>query len=500
MQRRFISIWFCNLATDWMVRRNPALKDIPFVLAAPDHGKMKVTVANLLAQQDGIYKGMALADARTINHTLLHFNDEPNREIKLLTGLAEWFIRFTPSVAVDNNDGLLLDVTGCAHLWGGEKKYLTDMHNRLQHFGYRHKFGMADTIGAAWAVARFGKDKCIVENGEHAAALLPLPATALRLETPITERLNKLGIGQIKNFIHMPRTALRRRFGKELLQQLDKAMGSEEETIQSIIPAELFYERLPCMEPIATRRGIEIALERLLDAMCNRFVKEEKGLRKAILKCYRVDGKIETIEIGTNHPSCNSKHLYKLFEDKIATITPALGIELFVLEAPVVEELSTLQKKLFISNHGVDDIGLAELLDRIGGKIGGQNIHRYLPDAHYWPERSFKETTNIHEKITTDWKMEKPRPLQLLKHPVTIEVTAPVPDYPPMNFRYKGKLHNIKKADGPERIEQEWWLQDGQHRDYYSVEDEEGSRYWLFRLGHYDVKKTYGWFLHGFFA
>ena len=359
---------------------------------------------------------------------------------------------------------------------------------------------MADTIGAAWAVARFAEDKCIVESGQHAAALLTLPASALRIETTITERLQKLGLEQIKSFIQMPRTALRRRFGKELLQRLDQATGAEEETIQSIIPAELFYERLPCIEPIATRKGIEIALDRLLDALCNRLIKEEKGLRKAIFKCYRFDGKIEIIEISTNNPSCSSKHLYKLFEDKITTITPALGIELFVLEAPVVEDLSAVQEKLFATNNGVDDVSLAELLDRIGGKIGVQNIHRYVPDAHYWPERSFKETTNIHEKITSEWKLDKPRPLQLLKHPAAIEVTAPVPDYPPMNFRYKGKLHNIKKADGPERIEQEWWLQDGKHRDYYCVEDEEGYRYWLFRLGHYDSEKTYGWFLHGFFA
>jgi len=483
-----------------MVRRNPALKDIPFVLVAPDHGKMKVTVANLQAQRDGIYKGMALADARTINHTLHYFNDEPGREIKLLTALAKWFIRFTPSIAVDNNDGLLLDVTGCAHLWGGENSYLTDMHNRLQNFGYNHRLAMADTIGAAWAVARFGKGNCIIENGQHAAALLPLPAAALRIETVITERLQKLGLVQIKSFIQMPRTALRRRFGKELLQRLDQAMGTEEETIQSIIPSELFFERLPCMDPIATRKGIEIALERLLDALCNRFVQEEKGMRNAQLKCYRVDGKIETIAIGTNHPSCNSKHLYRLFEDKIATIEPALGIELFVLEAPVVEDLSAVQEKLFAGNAELNDIGLAELLDRIGGKIGVQNIHRYVPDGHYWPERSFKKATDMNEKITTEWKLDRPRPLQLLKHPAAIEVTAPVPDYPPMNFRYKGKLHSIAKADGPERIEQEWWLQDGQHRDYYCVEDEEGHRYWLFRLGHYDVAKSYGWFLHGFFA
>ena len=220
----------------------------------------------------------------------------------------------------------------------------------------------------------------------------------------------------------------------------------------------------------------------------------------ALFKCYRVDGKIEKIEIGTNRPSCNSKHLFKLFENKISSIEPALGIELFTLEASKVEDASPVQEKLWENNSGLDDIGLSELLDRLAGKIGGNNIHRYVPDEHYWPERSFKLASDLHEKLQTTWKADRPRPLQLLSKPEPIEVTAPIPDYPPMLFRYKGKLHKIIKADGPERIEQEWWLQDGQHRDYYCVEDEDGNRYWLFRSGHYDADKTYQWFIHGFFA
>ena len=133
-------------------------------------------------------------------------------------------------------------------------------------------------------------------------------------------------------------------------------------------------------------------------------------------------------------------------------------------------------------------------------RIGGDRIHRYLPDEHYWPERSFKQASSLHEKLNAQWRIERPRPLQLLSSPEPIEVTAPIPDYPPMLFPYKGKLHKIIKADGPERIEQEWWLQQGKHRDYYYVEDEQGSRYWLFRLGHYSTEKSYQWFIHGFFS
>ena len=170
-----------------------------------------------------------------------------------------------------------------------------------------------------------------------------------------------------------------------------------------------------------------------------------------------------------------------------------------MLEAPKVEDHSPLQETLWNRHGGLDNTGLSELLDRLAGKIGVNRIHRYLPDEHYWPERSVKPASSLDEKTTIAWKLDKPRPFQLLANPERIEVTAPIPDYPPMLFRYKNKLHKIIKADGPERIEQEWWLQQGQHRDYYYVEDEEGRRYWLFRLGHYS-DRSYQWFIHGFFA
>lgn len=499
MSKRFVSIWFRQLKTDWLVRRQPSLKEAPFVLVLPDHGRMVITAANEAAKRQGIYNGMVLADARAIITGLQYFDDEPGRAELLLTGLAEWCIRYTPAAATDAPDGLLLEVTGCAHLWGGEERYLTDIAKRLHHIGYDISIAIGDTIGAAWAMARFGKKINIVEHSQQSDALFHLPPAALRLEATVIERLEKLGLRQIHQFIAMPRSALRRRFGQGLLYQLDKALGWEEESIQPIQPIVPYQERLPCLEPIVTATGIEIALQHLLDGLCKRLQQEQKGLRLAILKCYRVDGKMISVDIGTLRPSCNSRHLVKLFEEKIATIEPALGIELFILEATATEELSPVQKNLFGHKGALDDIDLAELLDRIAGKIGAQHIHRFIPDEHYWPERSFKKAA-LNEAVATGWKVSNPRPLHVLPKPQLIEVTAPVPDYPPMNFRYMGNLHTIIKADGPERIEQEWWLQQGRHRDYYIVEDEAGKRYWLFRSGHYDVKKTYKWFLHGFFA
>lgn len=500
MERRYVSIWFRHLKTDWFTRRQPALGKLPFVLATPDHGRMIVTAANALAQKKGVEAGMVLADARAMIPALQYFDDEPDRAAKLLTALAEWCIRYSPAVAIDSPDGLMIDATGCAHLWGGESEYLAHIGQRFKNFGYDTRSAIADTLGAAWAIARFGNSARIVEPGGQTNALLLLPPAALRIEAGLVERLEKLGLRQISQFISMPRTALRRRFGQPLLKRLDQAMGAEEETIQPVNPIEPYQERLPCLELIMTATGIQIALERLLDSLCQRLMMEEKGLRLAIFKCHRVDGKTEQVEIGTNRPSCNSRHLFRLFENKITGIEPALGIELFILEAPKVEDLPPVQRKLFEQGAGLNDNALAELLDRLAGKIGGHHIHRYVPDEHYWPERCYKLAAKLEEEPQTSWKSSRPRPLQLLPQPEPIEVSAPIPDYPPMNFRYREKLHKILKADGPERIEPEWWLQDGQHRDYYCVEDEDGHRYWLFRLGHYDAAKTYRWFVHGFFA
>jgi protein ImuB len=277
------------------------------------------------------------------------------------------------------------------------------------------------------------------------------------------------------------------------------ALGQEIESIEPVQPIEPYQERLPCLEPIVTATGIEIALRQLLETLCLRLQQEEKGLRSAVFKGYRVDGKIEQVRIGTNRPTHHVTHLFKLFANKLSTIEPALGIELFVLEASKVDDHSSLQEKIWEGAGGLDDMRLSELIDRLANKVGVEAVHRYLPDEHYWPERSLKPTTSLQEQSITIWRMDKLRPLQLLSTPERIEVTAPIPDYPPMLFRYKGKVHQVVKADGPERIEQEWWIQEGQHRDYYRVEDEEGHRYWLFRLGHYH-DKTYQWFIHGFFA
>jgi protein ImuB len=498
MPKRYMSIGFRHLLTDALALRRPALKDQPFVLAAPVKNRVIITASSPLAEKQGAFTGMAVADARAAVAELVAIDDVPGKAAKLLRLLGLGCIRYTPIVAVDLPNGLILDISGCAHLWGGERGYLKELVFKLRKAGFDARAAIADTPGAAWAVAHFATAKPIVESGSQARAISALPPAALRLDIEILERLQKLGFRNIGQLLELPAPVLRRRFGKELLLRLDQALGRTEEYPEPLVPPVPYAERLPCLEPIRNEAGISIAIENLLTALCLRLKAEGKGVRKAVLKCFRVDGRTVQAGITTNRGSHSVSHLLKLFQLQITKIEPALGIELFVLEVPKVAEMETPQEQLWALDKGLADTGLAELLDRVAGKIGPQAIQRFLPAEHYWPEQAVKLATSITEEPQTAWPVQM-RPMRLLVHPEPIEVMALVPDNPPKLFIYKGKRHNIAKADGPERIGREWWRDSGEHRDYYVVEDSEGQRYWVFRSGHYDSHDAQ-WYLHGYFA
>ena len=500
MNKRFVAIWFKHLKTDWLRKKKPDLKDAAFVLAKPDHGRMIITEVSAVAKTKGIYAGMIVSDAKVIYPALEIIDDIAGLNEKLLKNIAEWCIRYSPIVAVDLPNGIILDATGCTHLWHGEEGYLKDIINKLKSFGYNIRAAMADTIGTGWAVSRYGKVKAIIETGEQQQALMPLPPVALRIESEINKKLQKLGLTEIGSFMNMQPSALRRRFGADFLLRLNQALGTKEEYIQSVIPLAEYSERLPCLELIQTKTGIEIALQQLLEKLCGRLVKDGKGLREVNFIAFRIDNKIEKISVTTNHASNNAKHIVTLLEHKIEKIEPALGIEVFILEATKVEKVVSIQQTFWTTNGSLESREIAELLDNIENKFGNNIINRYFPDEHHSPERSLKNVVSLKEKPVIEWRKDILRPANILPVPQPIKVTAPIPDYPPMNFQFNNKLHKVVKADACERIEPEWWIEGGSHRDYYIVENEEGKRYWLYRLGHYNEEEKPQWFMHGVFA
>ncbi len=500
MQKRYLSLWFKQLLTDQLTISNPSLNEVPLVISVKERGRQSVKSCNNFALKQGIKIGMTIADVKALLPDVVLEDDVTGTEFLLLKELGEWCVRFSPIVAIDEPDGLMLDITGCCHLWQGEVPYLQELLTRIRKKGYQVRGAIADTAGTAWAIARYGKEKAIIESGEHYYSILSLPPAALRLEDNLVQRLHKLGMYRIENFIDIPRSVLRRRFGEALLLRIAQAMGNTEEFLKPIYLPEPYTERLPCLEPIRTAKAIEIAIQKLLELLCERLQKEGMGLRKAVLTCYRIDGKVVSVSIGTHKSTHHIEHLHQLLKMRIVNIEPALGIELFVLEASGIEPVEITQQAMWATSQESDEQQVAEVLDRIAMRAGKDAIQRYLPQEHYWPERSIKKVNSLDEKPAIPWPNDKPRPTHLLAVPEKVLVSAPIPDYPPILFVYKNKRHDIKKADGPERIEREWWIESGEHRDYYLVEDETGKRYWLFRSGHYQADQKAEWFLHGFFA
>ncbi|MDB4926626.1 DNA polymerase Y family protein [Mucilaginibacter sp.] len=500
MPKRFVSIWFRYLLTDREAIRQKSLRDLPVAFTEPDHGRLLVIAMNVNAEQCGVKPGIAAADARVIAPGIQLFENKPGRNVKLLKGMAEWCLRYTPLVMVDLPDGLLLDVTGCTHLKGGETEYLKDMVSRLRALGYTIRPGMADTIGCAWAVARCAENGLNVPPGGQRNALMPLPPASLRLGTDLLIKLNQLGFYQVSSFIHLPKSVLKRRFGGNMILRLYQALGQEAEFLLPLKEPVPYSERISLLEPVTIRPAIERAVHTLIDQLCKRLYGEGLGLRSAVLTYCRIDGKSYQLAIGTNHPSQRTDHIFKLFELQLDQVAPGLGIELFILDALKTEPASDKQSMLWNGKPTADSEQVAELLDNIAARVGNVNIHRYLPKEHHWPERAAANTADLTEIPASEWRDDHIRPTQLLDPPEPIEAMALTPDYAPRQFVYRNQRHIIVSADGPERISHEWWTEDGGYRDYYMAEDEEGMRYWLFGTPNELPGQTRRWFIHGYFA
>jgi protein ImuB len=473
--------------------------------------------ANRAAEDAGIAPGQALADARALEPGLHVVDAEPQAERRALAALADWCTRYTPwtsseEPAVGGGGGALLDITGCAHLFGGEAALLADLIARLARCGFTARASVADTAGAAWAMARFADQAAsVVPPRRQRAALADLPVAALRLPTETALSLERLGLRRIGALYPLPRAPLARRFGRELCRRLDQALGHLDEPISPHQPAEPWRLRLAFAEPIARREDIEAGLERLLAALCRRLDEEMSGVRRLVFAIFRVDGTVQRAEIGTSHATREAKHLRRLFAEKLEALDPGLGLDLITLAAPVVEPLAASQTGFWTdatSNEVLPAVNA--LVDRLANRLGIKAVRRLVPAESHCPERAQRALPGLASRHASgSWRRGRPRPLRLFVRPQPVDAIAPVPDDPPLLFRWRDTLHRIRAAEGPERILGEWWRDAGAVRDYYRVEDEAGRRFWLYREGLYPQPDrpqesapdaAPRWFLHGLFA
>lgn len=504
MKRRILALWLPRLPTDAHARnRPPDSPATPLALLRTERGRRLVVAVDRAAEALGIQPGLTLADARALEPGLTVAEATPEADARLLGRIADWCRRYTPWTTPDGADGVAMDITGCAHLFGGEAALRSDLERRLRSAGFTARAAIAATPAAAWGLARFGDAEALRRE-----SLDRLPMAALRLPVGTLNRLAAVGLRRVGDLHAIPRAALAARFGAVVTQRLDQALGRLDEPISPRVPVAAHEARLAFAEPIATADGIAAAVRHLLGRLCAGLEAAGHGARRLALELHRTDHRLDDapqrLTIGTSRPTRDPAALARLFGQILERVEvgagpgPGPGIETMILAATETAPLGAVQTAL---DGDGDGSGLGELVDRLETRLGEGTVLRLVPRESWLPERSVAAAPPLDPPQGAGWPADRPRPVRLLSPPEPIEATAPVPDDPPMQFRWRGVLHRVRRADGPERIETEWWRRSGGNpRDYYRVEDGEGRRFWLFRDGLYRPGTAPRWFLHGFFG
>lgn len=485
----------------------------PFVLTDGTDAP-RITALNPAAQASGLAVGETLADARARIGALQVRLAEPAADTKALMRLAHWATRYTPSVALfkdeSGTDGFFLDVTGATHLQGGEASLLADLAHRLRTFGLPARLGLAESPGTAWAVSHCARTpQTIVPAGAETEALAPLPVEGLRLAPETALTLRRLGFKRIGDLIGKPRAPFAARFETELLLRLDQALGTVPEPLPVLALPPAYLKTRTLLEPIDTEEAIVAVATRLMQDLVPQLEADGAGARSLRLTLYRVDGVAQRLDVGCTLPTQSPDHVARLIRLKLERLARFLeagfGFETLSLAITVAERLAPRQRILAAASEEAERARrCTTLLDAVRQRLGAESVRHLAPVASHWPERS--ETLCATPQDATVWpsaKDARPRPPLLLPRAEPAEVIALMPDGPPQRVRWRGRLHAVAHAEGPERIAAEWWRTqaDAPTRDYYLVEDDTGRRLWLYREGIPGRETSSArWFVHGMFA
>jgi protein ImuB len=542
MQQRFLYIWFPRLATD---RNNPQndtspekeqqAHQLPFAVTRSDHLGVFLTGCNEAARRLGLHPAMRLADARALFPDLATESADPEADLHLLKDMVRFAERFSPWIAIDGPDqtsgegGLWLDMSGGAHLFGGERALMDKVDQSFQRFGCALRLGFADTPAAAWAAARHHPENGLLNSGETRQCVEPFPLDALRLPLETVQVLNRLGFRRIADLYPIPRANMTTRFGPDVMLRLDQLLGRHPEHLAFEQGPRIYEVRQHWPEPLGAADIITHAVELLLDKLCQSLRQDDNGLRSLGLWFQRVDNTTASLIIATSAPSHDATHLMRLLHDRLPGVDAGFGIETIRIRAFQTQRLSTEQGSL-IDSGDLGDTGTSDLtarhklVDRLAERLGTHSVYRFAQRQSHLPERvplrltvsgsGSQQKKDSMPSSTPSRPIPSPpipsppgpsRPVRLLTPAEDVEVLSFEKGIP-KDLRWRRLTLHAQLVQGPERIMREWWrdlrvnpwdYKPGR-RDYYRFDDQLGRSLWLCRIS--DKRKQHRWFVQGWFA
>ncbi|MEQ7874170.1 DUF6504 family protein [Sphingomonas sp. ASV193] len=504
-QARILSAWLPRLAIERWSKESgaPAEARVALVVEAA-HGQ-RIHAVSDAARAMGARPGMRLTDARALDPGLQAVAADLAGDAALLARLARWAGRWSPLVEVDGDDGLRIDISGVAHLFGGEAGLVRDVEARFAAMGLSVQTAIAATAGAAWALARYGGAPR-GQRGDLAAQVAPLPVAALRLGPAVTRTLERLGLKTIGTLAGVERRSLARRFrdADNPLDALDRMLGRKAEPLTATPPDRPPRASLRLAEPVAHPEAAPQALALLVPKLVAELEARKLGARRLVLAGYRVDGEVAAIAAGCALATREAGHLTRLLADRTDTMDPGFGFDGFVLEASWAEPLASGQDGLLAPPPGSREV--ARLVDRLTTRLGPDRVRRPVTRESHLPERAsgWAPAVDTPGGTTHGGRGGRALPHHLLDRPEAIAVIYATPEGLPRRFVWRRRVHDVTRAEGPERIGPEWWRErsSARARDYYRVEDGEGRRFWIYRDGrHGDGRGGEPvWYLHGLFG
>lgn len=469
---------------------------------------MRLVAIDEEARRAGLRLGQGVTDARAIIPDLDVIEADPAADRTLIEAVADWCDRYTPLVALDGSDGLFLDITGSSHLFGGEKALFDDILDRLLRMGFAVQAAISSAPGLSSAISRYGEPAIVPPDGAE-EALVRLPVRALRLAEDTIELLVKSGLKQVGDLMGQPRAPLARRFGSMLMLRLDQALGLEEEAISPRRPVAALSAERRLAEPIVDEDNVLLLLGKLGESLKQHLETRGEGGKLFELLLFRVDGKVFAIRAGTAMPLRDPQRILALFRARLSSvhddIEVAYGFETIRLNVLQSAPFAEMQPD-FQGRHRQDET-LADFIDQMSARFGPDLLKVPVLFQSHVPERAgvFMPVADVTrgDGDPAFYEHRAVRPIRLFSHPEPVETTAEIPDGPPHSFRWRRSYFRVRRAEGPERITPEWWIDgpDAPARDYFRVEDESGRRYWLYREGLYERGTGQPrWFIHGVFA
>ena len=525
--RRFLSLWLPRLASDRARRLGRVDKRAPLVAVAKIDNAQRLVCVDAQAARLGLSVGLSLPDARARFPALVVVEAAPAEEARLLERLCDWCSRFTPLAALDGRDGLMLDISGVAHLFQGEAALIEDCRARLAAQGFTVAIGAAGNPRAAWALARFSREKTAPETlSDKAFARLfhDLPLAALGLDEKTVAEMARAGLRRVGDIALRPRAPITARFGSIPMARLDALKGLERPSISPRFAPPDFCAERRFASPIQTAEAIEASLRKLADDLVVLLERQAKGARRIELSLYRVDGHVRRIVFGASQPLNEARAIVRLIAERLASphedaIDAGFGVDLMRLACLKAEPLAPSEAELERAHEAERAHALAELLDRLSARLGARAVtRRELVDAHLPEQAEASAPAALGEARRRgesrpgeapagltfgDGSNGAPeRPLRLFARPEPIEAVAEAPDGPPLRFRWRRVLHDVAAIEGPERIAAPWWRREAMPtRDYFRAEDTKGRRFWLYREGLWGRETAQAkWFVHGLFG